>query len=248
VKKTYLCGLLLSGVISSVLAADTFTADQVSQIEKIAHDYIVSHPQVLMEAAEKLQQQAIADEKSKILASVPNLRTEIFTPGLAKATVGNAEGSVIMAEFSSYQCGHCRAMDAIVDKLLKDNKDLQVIFVDWPIFGNEAVYAAKMTAAAEKQKKYYALHRAFMQSEESLRPEVADRIAAATGLDMKKLKSDLDDSAVDEALKNNFKLAERLKLHGTPTFIFANRALTKFSLVPGQASEEEMVKAINEVK
>ena len=105
-----------------------------------------------------------------------------------------------------------------------------------------------MAAAANKQNKFYALHSAFMQSQESLRPEVADKIAATTGLDVKKLKADMNDAALDTALKNNFQLAEQIKLHGTPTFIFANQSLTKFSVVPGQASEEDMVKALNEVR
>lgn len=256
VKTRYLCGLLLMGVVSGIFAAaetsvpsaNGFTPEQVTQIEKITHDYLVNHPQVLMEAGEKLQQQAMTEEKNRVLSSVPALSKEIFTAGPAKTLVGNPEGQVLMAEFSSYQCGHCRAMEPIVDNLLKTTPDLQVVFVEWPIFGNEAVNAAKMVVAAAKQGKYYELHRAFMKSQESLTPAVADKIALATGVDLKKLKADMNDSVMDTGLKNNFKLAEQLRLRGTPTFIFANRALTKFSLVPGQASAEDMEKAINEVK
>ena len=252
-KKKYLLGLLVVGFIPNIFAAaeapvGSFTPEQVGQIEKITHDYIVNHPQILIEAGEKLQQQAMTDEKNRVLTTVPKLSKEIFTAGPAKTIAGNPEGSILMAEFSSYQCGHCRAMDPIVDNLIKTNPDLRVVFVEWPIFGNEAVNAAKMVVAAEKQNKYYVLHRAFMQSQESLTPAVADKVAAASGLDMKKLKADMDNKAIDEGLKNNFKLAEQLKLRGTPTFIFANRGLTKFSLVPGQASAEDMVKALNEVK
>lgn len=252
-KKRYLFGLLLVGFVPGIFAAPetsaaSFTPGQVGQIEKITHDYLVNHPQVLMEAGEKLQQQAMTDEKNRVLGSVPALSKEIFTAGPAKTVVGNPKGSVLMAEFSSYQCGHCRAMDPIVDNLIKTTPDLQVLFVEWPIFGNEAVNAAKMVVAAEKQGKYYELHRAFMNSQESLTPAVADKVATATGLDLKKLKADMNNQAVDAGLKNNFKLAEKLKLRGTPTFIFANRELTKFSLVPGQASAEDMAKAINEVK
>lgn len=254
-KKRYLFGWLLVGVVPSIFAAvetsattASFTPEQVTQIEKITHDYLLNHPQVLMEAGEKLQQQAMTDEKNRVLGAVPALSKEIFTAGPAKTVVGNAKGSVLMAEFSSYQCGHCRAMDPIVDNLIKTTPNLQVVFIEWPIFGNEAVNAAKMVVAAEKQGKYYELHRAFMNSQESLTPAVADKIATATGLDLKKLKADMNNSALDAGLKNNFKLAEQLKLRGTPTFIFANRELTKFSLVPGQASAEDMAKAIAEVK
>lgn len=255
-KKLYLFGLLLAGCVTNIfaaaeavpVAANSFTPAQVGQIEKIVHDYLVNNPKVLMEAGEKLQQQTMTDEKNRVLTEVPKLSKEIFASGAAKVAVGNPKGGILMAEFSSYQCGHCRTMEPIVDKLISANPDLQVIFVEWPIFGNEAVYAAKVTLAAEKQGKFYALHRAFMSSQESMSQENADKIATANGLDMKKLKADINDKALDEALKNNFKLAEQLKLIGTPTFIFANRELTKFSLVPGQASEEEMIKAMNEVR
>ena len=252
-KKRYLFGLLLVGFVPSIFAAAetsaaSFTPEQVGQIEKITHDYLVNHPQVLMEAGEKLQQQAMSDEKNRVLTKVPSLSKEIFVNNATRAVTGNPNGSILMAEFSSYQCGHCRAMDAVVEDLIKTNPDLQVIFVDWPIFGNEAVNAAKMVIAAAKQNKHYELHRAFMSSQESLTPAVAEKIAITTGINLAKLKADMNDKAIDEGLKNNFKLADQLKLRGTPTFIFANRALTKFSLVPGQAGEEEMVKALNEVK
>ena len=236
------------GLACGVFAADEFTAAQTKQIEQIVHNYLLSNPQVLMETADKLQKKAMEEEKTKILASVPKAKAELFAATPAKVMAGNPKGSVIMVEFSSYQCGHCRMMAPVVEKILKSNADLQVIFIEWPIFGNEAVYAAKMALAAEKQQKYSALHHAFMQSQESLRPEVADKIAVIQGLDMKKLKTDMDDKALETALKDNFKLAESLQLRGTPTFIFANRDLTKFSLVPGQASEEELVRAIQEVK
>ena len=247
-KKIILFALSLGFTTGAFAVPGDFTPAQTKQIEGIVHNYLVNNPQVLMEAAEKLQQRAMVEEKNKTLATLPKFATEIFALTPAKVAVGNPKGSVVMAEFSSYQCSHCRAMAPVVDKMLKGNPDLQIIFIEWPIFGNEAVYAAKMVLAADKQGKYSVLRDAFMQSQESLRPEVADKIAATSGLDVAKLKIDMNDKAIDEALKNNFKLAEQLKLRGTPEFIFANRGLTKFSIVPGQAGEENMLQAIKEVK
>ncbi len=60
---------------------------------------------------------------------------------------------------------------------------------------------------------------------------------------------DINAKDLDTGLKNNFALAGKLGLIGTPTFIFTNKEMTKFSLIPGQTPniENDLKKSLNEV-
>ena len=65
-------------------------------------------------------------------------------------------------------------------------------------------------------------------------------IAEATGLDTTRLAADMKDPAIDTIVKQNYALAQGLKIDGTPAFIIGDE------LVPGAldgAALEQLVKA-----
>ena len=69
-----------------------------------------------------------------------------------------------------------------------------------------------------------------------------DEIAAAQGLDMKKLKKDMDDPVIAQTLADNRDLAQSLAINGTPAFIIDDK------LVPGYLHKDELAAAINDVR
>lgn len=260
-KKTcYFLFVILACIATQINAAEpaktnVFDLDQTKQIQQIAHDYIVNNPSILVEASKKLQEQEAAKEKAqieKIKANAATYKTEIFDLKAAgRIVTGNPNGKIIIAEFTQYQCSHCKAIAPMVDKLLKDNPDVQLITIYWPFFGNDATYAAKAALAAQKQNKFNELNQAMLATNDFLtKDKIANVIKATPGLDAKKLLADTEIQDLDTGLKNNFTLAEKLGLIGTPTFIFTNKEMTKFSLIPGQTAdiENDLKKSLNEVR
>ena len=81
-------------------------------IEKIIHEYIVSHPEVITEAVEELR-------RRDVTKAVDANRAQIETP-FAGAWEGSANPKVTLVEFFDYNCGYCRAALPVVDRLLKD--------------------------------------------------------------------------------------------------------------------------------
>jgi protein-disulfide isomerase len=232
-----------------------FDQDQIKQIQQIAHDYIVNNPSILVEASKKLQEQEAEKEKAqieKIKGSVAKYKSEIFDlKATSRIITGNPNGKIIIAEFTQYQCSHCKAVTPIVNKLLKDNPDARLITIYWPFFGNDAAYAAKAALAAQKQNKFNELNQAMLATSDFLtKDKIANIIKATPGLDAKKLLTDIDAKDLDAGLKNNFALAGKLGLIGTPTFIFTNKEMTKFSLIPGQTPdiENDLKKSLDEVR
>jgi protein-disulfide isomerase len=229
-----------------------FSQEQVKQIEQIIHNYLVNkNPQVMIEVAQNLQRQELDKEKIRVKTGVMQHDKDIFNSNqLGRIVLGNPNGNIVLAEFLSYECGHCREMNPLVERLIKNNPNLKVILIYWPFQGNDAIYAAKVAIAAKAQGKFAQLHDAFMAFDASLNKDAVDKIVKKVGLNEAKLQQDIKqmETAVDAGLLTNSKLAENLKLVGTPTFVVTNNTLTKFSVVPGAGSEAELTQAIGEVR
>ena len=262
--KNFLCFVLINIILQNASAAapvtkglvQNFAQSQIEQIQKIVHNYLVDNPQVLIEAGQKLQEQEIAKEKNKvaqILANIPKYKNQIFdTKAPGRVVLGNPNGKIIVAEFTQHQCPHCQHTAPVVNKLIKNNPEIQRIIIYWPFFGNDAIYSSKAVLAAQKQNKFEALEQAILAQENFTNKEKTDSIikSITSIIDNKKLLADMDNKDLERGLKNNFKLAQDLNLIGTPTFIFTNREMTKFSLVPGHTPnfEGDLSRALKEVR
>ena len=71
------------------------------RIERVVHDYMLSHPEIIPQAMQALQ----ARESGKAVAAN---RDAITTP-FASAWAGNPKGDVTLVEYYDYNCGYCRA-------------------------------------------------------------------------------------------------------------------------------------------
>lgn len=98
---------------------------------------------------------------------------------------------------------------------------VQVIFKDWPIFGEESKSAARAALAADRQGNYLTLHAALMAARVKLAPEQIQRIAAEAGLDWPRLKREETTyrPAFDKQLGAHAMQAWSLGLAGTPAYL-----------------------------
>lgn len=242
---------LLMGAMG-VCTAAPLTPDQVTQVQQITRDYLLNNPQILIEMSRKLQTQQ--QEKALTIAKklIKNNEKALFSE-TDDPVIGNPKGNVTMVEFFDYQCPHCKTMGPVIDKLITSDSQLRVVFKLLPIFGSNSVYAAKAAYAAQKQGKYFALHKALLASKPPLTKEKVLQIAKSAGLDVTKLKTDMKDKAYDKKLKDTFKLAQNILqpamgIIATPAYIIANRAGTKFGFVPGQVPMASLQKQIQAVR
>lgn len=240
---------------AAVTKNTAFTKAQADQIQQIVHDYLVNNPTVLLEVAQRLQEQEKMKDLERlkqIKEKIPKFKNEIFNANNAGRTVvGNPNGKVILAVISQYLCAHCKFTSPLIENMVKNNPDLKVIIIQWPFFGNDSVYASKVALAANKQNKFTEMNHALFDSQNFLNKDEVDKIAkSVSGIDFAKLQTDMNDKAFDDALRANFKLAQDVGIIGTPTFVFANGTLTKFELVAGQtpAIEADLNNALITVK
>ncbi len=252
--RLFLSGMLLTATTAVFAAAgaevsqqdQAFSPQQVKSIETIIREYLVSNPEVLLEASDALRVKMEQEQESKTLAAIKANQADLFD-AVAVPFAGNPQGTQVMVEFFDYQCPHCKEMKTAIANLLTNNPNLKIIFRDWPIFGGASLTAAKAALAANRQGQYFAMHEALLAASNPLTDAKIDKIAASLNLNLKKLKKDMQDPAVMDEINATFALSKKLGLSGTPVFVVANQARTAIKFVPGSTSEQKLQQLLDDL-
>ncbi|RJF81979.1 DsbA family protein [Azospirillum cavernae] len=231
--------LTTTALTSATAQAQSAAMDdaQRAAIETVIRDYLMKNPEVILQAVESLQQRekvAEAERAKKALAE----NQQALTHNAADPVAGNPQGDVTVVEFFDYQCGYCKAVQADVQRLIKDDGKLRFVFKELPILGPASVIASKAALASRAQGKYLEFHNALMAQRGQIDEDVILRLAKSVGLDTDRLKKDMESREVLSAIAANQTLAENLGIHGTPGFVFGG------DLVPGAIKLDEMKRLV----
>lgn len=218
--------LLAAGAVALIGIA-TATAAEISpaqrgDIEKIVHDYIIAHPEVLQEAIAELEKRQAQAQALKQQASVKDNAAEIFNSP-RQVVLGNPHGDVTMVEFFDYNCGYCKHAMGDMLTLLKTDPKLRVVLKEFPVLGPGSVEAAKVAVAVRMQdktgQKYLEFHTKLLGGRGQADGARALAVAKDVGLDMTRLQKDLASNEIKATINENLKLGDELGLSGTPSYI-----------------------------
>jgi protein-disulfide isomerase len=236
-----LAGLALGALLppAAISAAEPLSDEQTRAIERLVRDYILKNPEIIVESLrgyEEKQRQAADQEAQKAIAASRDALENDPTSPIA----GNPHGNVTIIQFFDYRCGYCKKVVPSIRELLKTDKDVRLVFKEFPILGPDSVTASRAALATWKiaPDKYFPFHLALMESRGEMNETRILEIAKKVGVDTEKLTAAIADPAIKATLDRNMDLARTLHVNGTPAFIIDNQ------LVPGAidlATLREMV-------
>lgn len=223
-----------------------FTSEYTENIEKVVHDYIEKNPQVVINALIKFKQQEMSKRELQTQTAIKDNARQIF--GFDQGTTyGNEDATIKIVEFMDYRCKHCKNMASTLNEVLDKNHDVQIVVKQLPIFGGPSLFAAKAALAAANQNKFQDLHKALMQFNGELTDEKVLDIARSVELDIKTLKKDINSQNVEEFIKSNFELSQKLRIMGTPAFIVGKENSDQVFFIPGAVEAEQLLKLVDKV-
>ncbi len=203
--------------------AQTFNDAQKAEIEAMVKEYILKNPNVLIQSfenhrvAQEERLQREANEAAKEL--IGTLRESPFP------AIGPKDADVTIIEFMDYNCGYCKKAYEEISAILKEDKKVNVYFVEMPILGPTSLEASKWALAAHKQGKYFEFHSALMKHQGPKNDSVLESKAKEVKLDIKKLKEDKEGDDIKEALEMNMSRANMIGITGTPGFIIGGEVV-----------------------
>jgi protein-disulfide isomerase len=192
------------------------------EFERRVHAYLLAHPEVIGEAVQALEARQQEAERNDTQTVLKTRADEVFRDS-ASPIGGNIQGNTTLVEFFDYNCPYCRRMVQVMRDAVSADAQLRVVFKELPILGPGSQFAAKAALAANRQGKYLAFHEALMQAKSPVDEAKTLEIASAIGLEVNRLKTDMQDPAIESAINRNIGLAEALRISGTPGFVVKNQ-------------------------
>ena len=223
----------------SLLALTGFNTPAIAELDKVNRaamhrvikQYIMDNPEVLRDA---LMELAAREKQAVISAGLAKLRRDDGDP-----IMGNVNGSLVVYEFSDYNCGYCKRMFPTIQQLLANNDDIRLVVKEFPILSQSSLIAARAGVAAQKQGKFPAFHREMMIYRGQV-SEAAIMTAARTAqLDLNQLRPDMDSPATNAIIDRTRAGAAALNLNGTPALVVGE------TIIPGAVSIEKLQDVIN---
>ena len=207
-----------------------------------------------------LRKQMMKKMNAKKVSSFLKEKDSIYNSNLTpKSNVKNP--AVVIYEFFDYQCMYCAKLYPEIDKAMTDNKDTQVAFIEFPVFGERfpaSEYAAEVGTAvyqllgADAYVKYHDAIFATGEDEGKLKNKTVDKVATDAGADMAKVKVAIKDNKIADHIKATLTMGFKdLGIQGTPYIVIApakNADASNTSVIAGYTNQAGITVAIAKAK
>ncbi len=168
----------------------------------------------------------------------------IMDPGTP--VIGNPDGDVAIIEFFDYQCPFCKAAEPRLRKLVKEDGNIRHVIKDFPILSPVSLIAARAALASVNQGKHEPFHQAMMDHRGQLTEERVWKLAEDVGLNVARLKEEMEAPEIADQLIANMNLARKLRVVVVPGFFVNTLTLSGLSAETETAKidfDEEVAKA-----
>jgi protein-disulfide isomerase len=186
-------------------------------------------------AAALLQGCAPRTQPSQEPAPVSSQLVAAITAQTQLMSAGARQPDVQIVEYMDYNCPYCRAMAPDLNRLLRADPHLQIVYKEWPILGDTSIYAARSALAASWQGKYLTAHDALIGTTRDLDQSAdVDAVLGAAGLDVTRLAADRDRHAseINALLARSEQETQTAGIRGTPALLVGRQLVTRSLSLP----------------
>lgn len=244
-KNSTLCGLVAALFLFSTptLAADALTPAQKKAVEQTIEKYIMDNPELIVRAIRRMQQKEERAKEEQIMGFLGSNSDHIRNDPNSYVA-GNPDGDVTLVEFFDYRCGYCKKFYPVMNELLKTEKNVRIVFKEFPILGPDSQVASQAAIAAliQDRKLYLPFHIALMEARGNLNKDRILEIAEEVGLDIDRLQGNMETRKVQEVVAKNYEIAQNLGITGTPGFVIGD------TVIPGYVNLEQIRRLIDEAR
>jgi protein-disulfide isomerase len=155
--------------------------------------------------------------------------------------LGDVDAPVIMIEWSDFQCPFCASFALeTMPELVEEYVETGVMRFEWrdfPILGEDSLTAAMAGRAAAEQDAFFEMHdeifeRDWERNAGDLSIESLTAVAGELGLDTEQFEQDMQDSDLEQAVREDLQVGQQLGFTGTPAFVINGR-----SMIGGQPTD-----------
>lgn len=218
------CGLaialLAAGCGGSAQSQDSPAVD--SDFEAKVLQVIRDNPDVILESVAEYNQRQSRQRQDARAQFVETLKNEPAAIVGDSPVLGDLDGSVVLLEFSDFQCPFCARAQQSVKQFLDEYGDrVALSFKHFPLTSihDQAFPAARAAWAAQQQGQFWDYQEQLFARQDRLGDSLYESLAEELGLDLDRFNRDRASDEAEAAVQQDFDLAVSLGLEGTPTFL-----------------------------
>lgn len=187
--------------------------------EAIIKDYILNHPEIIIESIELMQQRKVREMEDKARDVIKDKRSEIEST-TNSPFAGNANGDVAIVMFFDYNCNYCKKFNEAVNQLIGSDAGVKVIYKPFPILGEGSEYLSRLMLAVYKTSpdKFKSVHDGMMGLK-NFSKEDMKAVIDQNSLDMSALEIEMDKPETRSMQGKIIELATELRINGAPASI-----------------------------
>ena len=222
--------ILLLLVATPLWAAAPFTAEQEARIKQLIRETLVENPQILAQAADAYDKQALQQQKDVVAQVIEKNRAALYQD-TGSPRIGSKDAKLTLVSFTDYNCPFCKQFDPLLEKLVKTYPDVAVVIKLLPYRSESSLTSARaaLTAWQQNPQQFLALHHRLMAKKGY--HDDASILAAEKKVGIK--SGDPSKQSLD-TVNRSLQLAQHLGIQGTPATLIGD------NLVSGAISWEQL--------
>ena len=148
--------------------------------------------------------------------------------------LGSDDAKVYLVEFMDPACETCAAFSPFIKQMLEAYAGKLKLVIRYTPFHDGADYFVKILEAARKQGKYWETLDVMLKSQpywashHNPQPQKIWQFLQNTGLDLEKIKKDMNDPAIEKIIARDLADAKTLNVRKTPGFFVNGKPLEPF--------------------
>ena len=204
------------------------------KLNPMIESYLMDNPSILQRVSDRLQEEVTAQRKQETRTQLAALKADIYDdPG--HVVLGNPNGDVTLVEMFDYNCGYCRQALPDIATLLDEDPNLRVILKEFPILSQGSVEAARVAVqVSEANVDYWTFFQTLFTTPGKVDKASALKAASDLGLNPITLEMGMNTPNVSGVIEKSYKIADELKITGTPTFIIGDE------IIPGAVGIDQL--------
>ena len=216
--------------ISIAMDINNLTNADRKVLQKEIRRYILENPDIIFEAADIVRKREAALEVQEDEELIQSNFNEIFYDNYSYVG-GNPDGDITIVEFVDYKCGYCRKAAELVRELIAKDDNIRFVVKEFPILGEASLVSSKFAIAVKNiggPEKYKVAHDILLALAAEPTEIYLRRIAKELELNPEELFKAMQSDLVTQEIVQTGKLAQKLQISGTPTFILGDQFLRGF--------------------
>lgn len=183
-----------------------------------------ANPEMVIEAMQAYEDQQRENAMKLVEENLAKNADDLYSRA-DDGIIGNPEGTKVLVEFFDFSCGFCHRVHPAIKEIVANNPDVKVVAKPMTFLSPASKYAAKIALAAAEQGKFAEVYNALFEFDGRLTESKIDELVGGLGLDMAKVKQDMNLPKVEKTLGEAADLAGRINVTGVPTLVFNNKIL-----------------------